>query len=156
MNLSTLKQHLQGLNTLRFKLPDGTYVPDHFHVTEIGKITREFIDCGGTLRSEQVINFQLFSADDFDHRLAPQKLKNIIQLSENALQLEDREIEVEYQSSTIGKYRVEFDGEAFVLQNMHTDCLAKDACGIPQAKPKVQLSQLTVVQNACTPGSGCC
>ena len=156
MKLSALKEQLPGLDAIRFRLPDGNYVPEHFHVTEIGKVTRDFIDCGGTRRKEEVVNFQLFYSTDYDHRLGPQKLSNIIQLSQDVLELEDSEIEVEYQSSTIGKYRLEFDGKDFVLQNMHTDCLAKDKCGIPQEKPKVNLSQLTVMQNNCTPGSGCC
>ena len=156
MNLSAIKEQLKDLDAIRFRLPDGSYVPDHFHVTEIGKVTRDFIDCGGTRRKEQVINFQLFYSTDYDHRLGPKKLSDIIQLSQDVLELEDSEIEVEYQSSTIGKYRLEFDGTDFVLQNMQTDCLAKDKCGIPQEQPKIQLSQLSVVQNSCTPGSGCC
>lgn len=156
MKLSTLKEKLQGLDAIRFKLPDGQYVPAHFHVTEIGKITRDFIDCGGTRRKEAIINFQLFYSTDYDHRLGPQKLTEIIQLSQDVLKLEDAEIEVEYQSSTIGKYRLEFDGTDFQLQNMQTDCLAKDNCGIPQEKPKVSLSELKVIQNSCSPGSGCC
>ncbi len=156
MKLSALKEQLQDLDSLRFKLPDGSYVPEHFHVTEVGKVTRDFIDCGGTRRKEQVINFQLYYATDYDHRLAPQKLKDIIQLSQERLELEDSEIEVEYQSSTIGKYRLGFDGKDFLLQNMQTDCLAKDKCGIPEEKPKVHLSQLTVTQSGCAPGSGCC
>jgi len=156
MKLSDLKGHLHQLDQIRFKLPDGSYVPDHFHVTEVGKISRDFIDCGGTRRTEEVINFQLFYSTDYDHRLGPQKLTDIIQLSQETLGLQDVEIEVEYQSSTIGKYRLEFDGKDFVLENMQTDCLAKDKCGIPQAKPKIKLSELNVISNACTPGSGCC
>ena len=156
MKISELKDHLKGLNKLSFKLPNGSYVPEHFHVTEVGKVTRDFIDCGGTRRKEQIINFQLYYATDYDHRLAPQKLMDIVQLSQEVLELEDSEIEVEYQAETIGKYRLSFDGNDFVLQNMQTDCLAKDRCGIPQEKPKVKLSQLTVIQQDCTPGSGCC
>ena len=48
-------------------------VPSHFHVTEVGKITKHFIDCGGTVRNEEVVNFQLWQADDYDHRLHPEK-----------------------------------------------------------------------------------
>lgn len=156
MKLSLLTEQLQGVKELRFKLPDGSYVPAHFHVTEVGKVIRDFIDCGGTRRKEQVINFQLFYSTDYDHRLAPQKLMDIIQLSQKVLELEDSEIEVEYQSDTIGTYGLEFDGKDFVLQNLQTDCLAKDKCDIPQEKPKVNLSQIIVEQNACAPGSGCC
>lgn len=31
-----------------FKLENGNSVPEHFHVTEVGIITKDFIDCGGT------------------------------------------------------------------------------------------------------------
>jgi len=156
MTLSAIKKHLEHLSELRFRLPNGDYVPSHFHVTEIGKVTKEFIDCGGTLRKEERINFQLFSANDYDHRLAPQKLKGIIALSEKQLDLEDWEVEVEFQSDTIGKYNLNFDQGDFVLVSTQIDCLAKDKCGIPQQKPKVRLSQLTVTNNQCEPGSGCC
>lgn len=156
MKLSELKSKLTDLDTIRFQLPNGEYVPPHFHVTEVGKITKEFIDCGGTLRKEEVINFQLFTADDFDHRLAPQKLIKIIDLSEKQLGLEDLNIEVEYQGSTIGKYHLGFDNGTLLLLSTQTDCLAKDNCGIPQVKQKVKLSALPIASNACTPGSGCC
>lgn len=157
MKLSTIKTHLKTVDTVTFQLPDGSFVPQHFHVTEVGKIVRDFIDCGGTVRQERVINFQLWEAGDFDHRLAPQKLINIIELSERTLGLEDWEIEVEYQGSTIGKYNLDFDGTNFKLVSTQTACLASDSCGIPPEKLKVSLSQLgNQSQSCCTPGGGCC
>jgi hypothetical protein len=87
MNLSTLKNILPTLENISFQLEDGTLVPSHFHVTEIGLITKKFIDCGGIMRDEQKINFQLWVADDFDHRLASSKLLNIIHLAEKQLDL---------------------------------------------------------------------
>lgn len=82
MTLKHVKEHLAKVEALKFQLPDGSIVPAHFHVTEVGQVTKDFIDCGGTLRHEKVVNFQLWNADDIDHRLQPKKLKNIIQLSE--------------------------------------------------------------------------
>jgi hypothetical protein len=155
MKLSEIKAHLETLSAVNFQLPNGTLVPQHFHVTEVGVITKDFIDCGGTVRHEKVANFQLWEAGDFDHRLAPQKLKDIIQLSEKVLGMEDSEIEVEYQSETIGKYDLDFDGTNFILVSKQTACLAQDACGIPD-KQKVSLSQLGESNNSCTPGGGCC
>jgi len=108
MKLSEIKSHLSAAQAVNFLLPDGNFVPAHFHVTELGLVTKIFIDCGGTLRNEKVVNFQLWSARDFEHRLDPKKLLNIISLSENNLGLGDLEIEVEYQSDTIGKYSLDF------------------------------------------------
>lgn len=155
MKLSEIKSVLNKLDKIQFKLPSGELVPSHFHVTEIGKVTKHFIDCGGTLRMENRVNFQLWNANDYDHRLHPEKLVQIIELSEKLLGVQNEEIEVEYQHETIGKYGIEFDGTQFLLTNMQTDCLAKEQCGIPAEKQKVQLSELNVKQS-CTPGGGCC
>lgn len=151
MKLSEIKNYLIGLETVAFQLPDGSLVPGNFHVTEVGKISKHFIDCGGTVRKEEVINFQLWNANDYDHRLHPEKLKNIIELSEKVLELEDLEIEVEYQGDTIRKFGLDFDGRNFKLTNTQTDCLAKDKCGIPVKKIKT-----TLAGESCAPGSGCC
>lgn len=157
MKLSDVKFALLDLQELRFQLPDGSFVPAHFHVTEVGQNTRSFIDCGGTVRRERKVNFQLWQADDFDHRLAPAKLMDIINLSVQVLGIEDDEVEVEYQGDTIGKYNLEFDGQYFQLKATQTDCLAPDKCGIPQEKPRIRLSSLgSASGSSCAPGSGCC
>lgn len=157
MKLSKIKEILPTLDNVAFQVENGTFVPEHFHVTEVGVITKHFIDCGGTIRNEKVVNFQLWNANDFEHRLKPTKLLNIIKLSEEKLGIEDAEIEVEYQSDTIGKYDLDFNGKIFVLKNKTTACLAQDACGIPSEKVKKSLTELTVNNaNTCTPGGGCC
>src|SRR5690606_10262418 len=157
MKLSEIKEILPGLDNVEFQLENGSFVPEHFHVTEVGIVHKNFIDCGGVTRSEKVVNFQLWNADDFEHRLKPNKLLNIIKLSEEKLGIENFEIEVEYQSDTIGKYDLEFNGKTFVLKNKTTACLAQDACGIPSEKEKKKLAELNLTQsNSCTPGGGCC
>lgn len=157
MKLSAIKTILQDAEAVNFKLPDGSMVPEHFHVTEVGIITKDFIDCGGTVRHERVANFQLWNANDYEHRLKAGKLLKIIALSEKVLNIEDLEIEVEYQGTTIGKYDLGYDGTDFLLLPKQTACLASDACGIPQEKQKVSLSSLiSENQSCCTPGGGCC
>ena len=157
MKLSTIKEILPTLENVEFQFENGAFVPEHFHVTEVGQITKNFIDCGGVIRTEKVVNFQLWNADDFEHRLKPTKLLNIIKLSEEKLGIEDAEIEVEYQSDTIGKYSLAFDGTNFILQNKTTNCLAQDKCGIPQEKQKIKLSELQTAQtSSCSPNSDCC
>ncbi|CAA7386526.1 DUF6428 family protein [Chryseobacterium fistulae] len=157
MTLEQIKEILPTLVNVEFQLEDGTFVPEHFHVTEVGQINKKFIDCGGVIREEVVVNFQLWNADDYEHRLKPGKLLNIIKLSEEKLGIGNNEIEVEYQSNTIGKYDLEFNGKVFVLKSKTTACLAQDACGIPSEKLKKNLAELPVTNaNTCTPGGGCC
>jgi len=155
MNLIEVKQALEQVNELYFQLPNGQKVPSHFHVTEVGTNTRNFIDCGGVQRTETKINFQLFVADDIDHRLQAQKLRSIIGMSESHLQLENAEVTGEYQGkNTIELYGLAFENSVFTLQPLQTACLAMDDCGIPQQKPRIKLSEISV--NSCAPGSGCC
>jgi len=157
MKLIEIKEHLKNLEQIQFELPNRELVPRHFHVTEVGLVTKHFIDCGGTVRKEKVINFQLWNANDYDHRLHPEKLLNIIELSEKTLKIDDNlPIEVEYQGQSIEKYGLEFNGQGFALITKYTDCLAKDSCGIPEEKPKTKLSELSGQAETCTPGSGCC
>ena len=156
MKLSEIKNHLANLESLTFMLPNGTFVPQNFHVTEVGLITKNFIDCGGTVRKETVINFQLWEdSNDEDHRLKPNKLLNIIGLSEKVLAIDDLEIEVEYQEHTIGKYELGFNGENFLLLHKHTACLASDQCGTPAAKQIVILSDRND-EPCCMPDGNCC
>ncbi|MBO0358426.1 hypothetical protein J0X19_10760 [Hymenobacter sp. BT186] len=152
MRISEMKQSLQGLDTVNFQLPDGSYLPAHFHVTEVGLVSKHFIDCGGVERQETVANFQLWEAGDYDHRLAPRKFLHILKLSEKILGSNDLDIEVEYQQATIGKFGLTFNGTDFVLTPKQTACLAQDACGIPAHQ--IELPQLQIA--SCTPGGGCC
>lgn len=149
MKISDIKKILPTMDAVNFRLPDGTRIPPHFHVTEIGLIDRHFIDCGGTQRHDKKANFQLWVAGDHDHRLAPQKLLRILDISAPLLGTDDLEIEVEYQQTTIGKFGLAFDGTDFILTVTQTACLAQDACGIPDA-------QLPKAAGGCAPGGGCC
>lgn len=155
MKISKIKTILTSIEAIKFQLENGETIPEHFHVTEVGMVTKNFIDCGGQVRQEKVANFQLWDAEDYEHRLKSGKLLNIISLSEKVLDMEDLEIEVEYQSQTIGKYDLDFDGKNFVLVAKKTACLADDACGI-EKKPKQQMINLASAANSCTPGGGCC
>ncbi|MCW3101967.1 MAG: hypothetical protein JWO09_407 [Bacteroidetes bacterium] len=157
MKLSEFKNQLNTLSGVSFTQPDGNPVPAHFHITEVGLTTKNFIDCGGTVREEKVVNFQLWEANDLGHRLTAEKLSKIISLSEKALGIGDHEVEVEYQTNTIGRYGVEIKNEGFVLVPKNTACLASDSCGAPKEKQKLNLVELGSTSNACcTPGGGCC
>ena len=149
MKLSEFKEALDSMNKVEFILENGEKVPPHFHVTEVGKLSRYFIDCGGMVRESSVINFQLYVANDVEHRLEPKKLKGIVRKSERVLGLDDLDIEVEYQSSTIGKYNLLLENGRFTLTTTKTDCLAKDNCGIQDPEPAIE-------SQTCCGGSNCC
>ena len=155
MKLSEIKTILATAEAVNFQVQNGTMVPEHFHVTEVGIVTKDFIDCGGKVRHERVANFQLWDADDYEHRLKAGKLLNIIALSEKVLGMGDLEIEVEYQSDTIGKYDLGFDGINFQLLAKQTACLANESCG-GEGAPKKGLVNLANGTNNCAPGAGCC
>lgn len=155
MTLSEVKTALKQADKIAFQLPTGELVPAHFHVTEIGQVSKQFIDCGGTVRRESHVSFQLWNAADYNHRLHPEKLVEIIGLSEKYLAIGDDEVNVEYQGETIETYSLNFDGERFLLTPKNTDCLAKDSCGIPGEKPKESVAE-SKNNSCCTPGSGCC
>ncbi|PHI21897.1 hypothetical protein CEQ90_01005 [Lewinellaceae bacterium SD302] len=152
MLVQELQQHLRTKDQISFTLPDGKRVPAHYHVTEVGEINKRFIDCGGTLREETVVSLQLWSSFDYNHRLHPEKLSQIIDLSREKLNIGNHEIEVEYQGDTIGKYGLEVgpDGN-FKLTTKTTACLALEECGIP-----VVATADKAIKGSCTPGGGCC
>lgn len=155
MTVNEIKEILDTINDISFQLPNGELVPKHFHVTEVGRVQKDYIDCGGTLRNELTANFQLWTADDHDHRLAPSKLLDILSMAQDKLGLGNFNIEVEYQGDTIGRYGLDYDGKNFNLISTMTDCLAKDNCGIPEKKVKVDLGSM-IKGNSCDPNSGCC
>lgn len=155
MKLSEFKTALAQMSELNFVQTNGTLVPSHFHITEAAFNTKHFIDCGGTERVEKTISFQLWTANDLEHRLAPSKLLQIIDIYERKIHNEDLEVEVEYQSETIGKYGLMVEDGNFVFVPKFTDCLASDSCGIPAEKLKQPLAELQSA-SCCTPGGGCC
>jgi hypothetical protein len=157
MKLSEVKSVLESIEEVRFTIENGDLVPAHVHITEVGQVNKHFIDCGGTVRRESKVSFQLWFDEDTEHRLSSNKLLTIIELSEKSLAIEDLEVEVEYQQNTIGKYGLEFENGSFILTSTLTDCLAKDKCGIPENKVRVSMANLSVKEDSCcSPESGCC
>jgi Family of unknown function (DUF6428) len=138
INISSLKLNLRrhpSKNVL-FVLPDGDPIPADFHVTEVGHVAKSFIDCGGTARHSETCLLQVWVAEnDPDHRLSAEKLAGILDLSAKILPSEDLEVEVEYEPCAVAQYKVEsvevVETELrFQLAHKHTDCLAREACGL--------------------------
>ena len=158
MRISELKQFLSERDNILIQLPDGTAVPSHFHVTEVGEVTKHFVDCGGKVRHEKRASLQLWTADDYDHRLHPDKMAKIIAIAERDLGLGDLEIEVEFQgATTIQKFGLAATGNTLLLQGTQTACLALEDCGLPEPVKKAAISLASFTNTgSCSPGGGCC
>ena len=59
MKLSDFKIHISKVDKVNFQLENGSFLPSHFHITEIGLSNKKFIDCGGVVRNENLISFTL-------------------------------------------------------------------------------------------------
>ena len=126
---------------IQFMLPDGDYVPAHFHITEIGRVHKDFVDCGGTVRSSTACVLQVWVADDVRHRLDASTLARIFRTARPLLGSDELPMEVEYESGVVSQFPVSAaevtpSGILFHLGAKHTACLAPDRCGvaIPGAK----------------------
>jgi hypothetical protein len=120
---------------LHLMLPDGDFVPAHFHVTEIGRVQKDFIDCGGTTRSVVSCLLQVWVAHDTAHRLTAGKLAGILRLAAPLLKSDELPVEVEYENTAVSQFpiaavEVTPSGILFHLGTKHTDCLAPDRCGV--------------------------
>ena len=134
---------------LHLMLPDGSFVPAHFHVTEVGRVQKDFIDCGGTRRSTTACVFQVWVAHDTDHRLDTNKLAKIVQVGTPLFPSMSVPVEVEYEQGAVTQYPVQQaevtpSGVLLHLGSKHTACLAPDRCGVG------------AVEEACCPTPGCC
>lgn len=156
MKLSEFKNKLLQIENFTIQLPNGTMVPSHFHITEMGLITKNFIDCGNTIREEKFIVFQVWYAQDFEHKLLPNKVLKIIDASRKLIGNQDLELEVEYQTEfTIGKFGLDFNESKFILTPKETTCLANDHCGVGVDKVKTHIEEKEKVV-CCASGTGCC
>jgi hypothetical protein len=120
---------------LQVALPSCDLIPEHFHVTEVGKVQKSFVDCGGTCRESIYCLLQTWTANDVDHRLKSSKLLKIMNLAEKVLGSDDLPVEIEYGVDAAVQYvlykiRKTNQGLVLVLKSKKTDCLAPDKCGI--------------------------
>ena len=144
-----VKQLIQVLEShsefpLQISLPSGEFVPEHFHVTEVGRVQKTFIDCGGTRRESVACVIQVWTAQDVAHRLSAGKLVKILKMASSILGPGDLPVEVEYGADAASQYVLaDIDeheqGLRLVLNGKQTNCLASDKCGVSECS-----------------GSGCC
>jgi len=155
---------------LRIMLPNGEAIAPHFHITEVGHVAKNFMDCGGTLRKTETCLLQTWVYSDVEHRLETSKLAHILRIAGNVLPSLDLPVEIEHEAGVVSQYPVisgSSDGQTLTLITSlkHTACLAMDLCCAPAEaaagattdaaketaeKPRVKAG------SCCSPNSGCC
>lgn len=166
MNIQEFVEHLQAHpeKPLRLRLPDGSQVPAHFHITEVGHVTRRFVDCGGTRRVQETCLLQVWVHEDTEHRLTAGKLAAVFERVGDLLNDFSLPVELEHEQGTIALFGVEGavaspEGLEFELLAKHTDCLARGVClpGTCGVEPELdRVPPVSERQSACSPGGGCC
>jgi hypothetical protein len=162
MKVAELKNELNKFpeKNVRFVLPDGESIPAHAHVTEVARIDKRFIDCGGTLRNDSLCRLQTWFSDDVNHRLTAGKLAKILDKATPILQSDDLEMDVEHELSHITQFplaSVEQSADEIVLRlgERHTACLAMDKCK-PAVPPLSDSNPLKFNFRENQQSPGCC
>ena len=148
MKLAELKEFLaaDAGAWVRFRLPDGAWVEPHAHVSEVARVDKRFVDCGGTFRVESWCRMQAWVGEDTGHRLLASRLATALDkagpvLGEGGDALD---VDLEHGDGRVSQYPVEGieRGEGWVglrLGERRTDCLAKERC-VPSQPASVPIA----------------
>lgn len=136
----TVKEFCRALEAnpdmpMHWMLPDKSFVPAHYHITEVGRLRKDFIDCGGTVRFTTACVLQVWVASDVGHRLETTKLAAIMRVARPLLESDDLPMEVEYEQDVLSQFPIAGmentpSGPLFYLGMKHTTCLAPEQCGV--------------------------
>jgi Family of unknown function (DUF6428) len=132
----------------RFILPDGDQIPAHAHLTEVGHVVKNFIDCGGVTGRTESVLLQTHVGQDTDHRLRSDRFAKILQLGERVLPHDQLDVEVEYDCCVVAQYpivEVKPTGENLdvLLGSRRTQCLAQER-------------RKSAAPNSCCATAACC
>jgi hypothetical protein len=135
ISISALKTALAAAPSLPLTVvwTDGEAIELHFHVTEVGRVQKDFVDCGGTVRRHVTCLLQTWVGDDLDHRITAGKLLKAFEHAAPVLGSEDLPVELEYETCNVVQLvvaSVKQESDRLILQlgSKHTDCLAKELC----------------------------
>jgi len=115
----------------RFVLPDGECIPAHAHVTEVGHVVKNFIDCGGVTGRSETVLLQTHVGSDVEHRLQSDRFAKILELGEQVLPHDQLDVEVEYDCCVVAQYPIKAVRRAgehldVMLGKRQTQCLAQE------------------------------
>ncbi len=147
-------------------LPGYGSIPRHYHVTEVGHVAKKFVDCGGKFRVSESCVLQTWIASNKDdgHRLTTGKLAFILGLADSLLPSSDLPVEIEYEDGVISQFPVQeitVEGTELTvhLGFKHTDCLARERCGVNGGDDSASGAKVEAgccAGTAAPEGKGCC
>ncbi|MHB1177426.1 MAG: DUF6428 family protein [Daejeonella sp.] len=163
---------------LQFQYAENKWVDASYHITEIKQAPIISVDCGGVMNSWTEVIVQLWEPSEKQQNRAMKvrKALSIIDVVERKLPLNPIGIvKIEFGNSQFDTRQmypgdILAEGENLIVNLVPdlTQCKAigrggscgtteaGDECCAPAAKPKVELKNLAVATESCTPGSGCC
>jgi hypothetical protein len=167
MTLSEFKSLLQENRGKLFQvaLPTGDAVPISFHITEVGRVEKTFVDCGGKLHTRKTCQLQVWVGPDEDHRIQAGKMADILDRSGEVVPDDSLPLELEYEMENgfvsqfpVASFAVSDDAVVLEMGVRHTECLAPELCIVPAAAAPSQSIALTMAPaNGCGCGpAGCC
>lgn len=156
--LTLLKEHPN--KSLLFEYRNGHFVGANYHITEIKNITIDAVDCGAKTDFWKETIIQLWeSPKEKDKREYMSSYKALGILNKvDAIKPMEKNVEVKFEYSnpnfhtaqlSVHGFDISADQIIMKLTVEHTDCKAKDECGVPVAVG-------AEASNSCAPGSGCC
>ncbi|HEX9997273.1 MAG TPA: DUF6428 family protein [Abditibacterium sp.] len=155
-----LHNHRETLFQLR--LPHGDAVPVSFHITEVGRVEKTFLDCGGKLHTRKTCQLQVWVGPDEDHRIQAGKMADILDQSEVVVPDDSLELELEYEREDgfvsqfpVSHFEVSDQAVTLHLGVRHTECLAPELCIVPAPSPGSFSLPMIVTGGGCGP-TGCC
>jgi hypothetical protein len=180
-NWITFKEQLllhPGLD-LQFQYAESKRVDASYHITEIKQAPIVSVDCGGKMNSWTEIIVQLWepATQQQDRAMKVGKALSIIELVEKTLPLNPlATVKIEFGNSEFdtrqmfpNKFIIDGDNLVVDLRPDSVQCKAierggscgttamGDECCTPaDVKPKVELKNLALAAECCTPGLGCC
>jgi len=156
--LSLLKEHPS--KSLLFEYKSGHFVGANYHITEIKNITIDSVDCGAGTDFWKETIIQLWESPeekDMGEYMSAYKALGILS-KVDAIKPMEKEVEVKFEYSNSGFHTAQLFVNAYEVNGNqlimklgveHTDCKAKETCGVPVTAGAEE-------NNSCAPESGCC
>jgi hypothetical protein len=132
----------------RFVLTDGDYIPVHAHLTEVGHVVKNFVDCGGATGKDEKLVVQTHVGNDTEHRLRADRFAKILSVAGTVLPTADLDVEIEYDCCVVAQYPI---AEARAA-GKYLDLILKS--GRTQCRPRERLENTKAGSGRA--GGGCC